>query len=190
MGSTLFLLSLLTYASLGFAKIPNLTEVKALLNVYFPNLNENTTIYSFLSDVKNVELLLRVHQHSCIDMKRKRKIRSLDWFWNEFTLPVDATNLTFTPPQEYTLNDTDLEKLSEEGKFYNPYSPTVDNVTVPDDTDTAVTGTTKWPTNSFGDRVPKPKMKAMDYINMVNNDLENAKDDLGAGGCPLGFGRG
>lgn len=79
-----------TISSPVFAKFPELDEIKALLHVYFPSMNENTTIYSFLSDEKNVALLERVHEHSCIDLKRKRKVRSLDWLWNKFSMPVDG----------------------------------------------------------------------------------------------------
>uniref|UniRef100_A0A8D8PPI9 Uncharacterized protein n=1 Tax=Cacopsylla melanoneura TaxID=428564 RepID=A0A8D8PPI9_9HEMI len=191
LSSTLtILVVIISCASLVSCNVPELSAMKTLLRVYFPNLNENTTIYSFLSDEKNVELLDKVHLHSCIDLKRKRKIRSLDWLW---------TSTTFSLPPVYTLNETAEQEFSHEGRFYNPYAPAVKNVTKSpdnvvnvvsgDNETTTESGKTEWPTNAVGERIPKQHMKALDYINMINNDMDAERDAAGAGGCPLGFGR-
>lgn len=91
--SPLLVLSVILTTVPVFATFPSLDEIKVLLHVYFPTMNENTTIYSFLSDDRNVALLERFHEYSCIDLKRKRKIRSLDWFRDMFTLPIDQAIL-------------------------------------------------------------------------------------------------
>ncbi|KAL1463438.1 hypothetical protein WDU94_015189 [Cyamophila willieti] len=98
--------------------------------------------------------------------------------------------INFSLPPVYALNETAEQQFSHEGHFYNPYSPLTNNVTAfPENETTTQGGRTNWPTNANGERIPKDHMKALDYVNMINNDMDAERDAAGAGGCPLGFGR-